>query len=122
MRVSKKLIGGKSVVVVDCSSMPINDTSAVDDVLKEGSKLISTCGPKSAYVITNVSKTGFNSQITDVFKSYASRNTPYVKVSIIVGMEGLQKIVFNAIKVLTGRDFVLVDNIAAAEKYLNSLK
>lgn len=122
MAVSTTTIGNKSVIVVDCSGKTSEQSNEVKAILKQGSSLVATKPEKSVYIITNVTNCKFNSDVSDAFKQYASANTKYIKESVIVGLSGLQSIVFQAIKALTKREFHLSATMDDAKKYLLSLK
>lgn len=118
--VSTIMEGGKKIVVVDCSGDGVKDKDKILSTLVEGNKVIAECGPKSALIITNVTNMNFDGEISDAFKAYASRNNDYVKASAIVGLSGIQKIVFNAVKLITGRDYYLTSSMDDAKNYLIS--
>lgn len=122
MSVSTLKSNGKSIILVDCSNLNLTKKSEIISTLESGSSQIAKSGPKSALVITNVTNTGFDGSINDAFKSYASRNTPYVKASAIVGLSGLQKVMFSAIKALTKREFYISDSINDAIAFLTKQK
>jgi hypothetical protein len=121
MGVSVKQAGNKQIIVVDCSNMKSNQSDLLTKTLEEGSALVATKPEKSVFIITNVTNTQFNTQISDVFKKYASSNTNYVKKSVLVGLNGFQTIIFSAIKALTNREYHLADTIDEALKYMETV-
>lgn len=121
MGMSVKQIGDKSVIVVDCSNYTSRDLDEIRKTLEDASALVATKPEKSVYIITDVTNLKFNSDISDAFKKYAASNTKYVKKSVIVGLSGLQTIVFSAIKTLTKREFHLESTMDGAIKYFESI-
>jgi hypothetical protein len=119
--VSTEIIGQKSVIIVDCENMQSDKTQEIIQTLQQASTLVAKQPEKSVYIITIVTNVKFNSDISSAFKQYASANTKYVKESILVGLSGLQTVVFSAIKALTKRDYHLVGTLEEAKKLMSSL-
>jgi len=121
MGVTTKPIGKQSVIVVDCAGMSKEQSAQVAAILQEASAQVAKNPKKSVHIITNVTDVKFDNTISGAFKAYASANTPYVKESVIVGLGGMQTVIFSAIKAMTGRDFQLVKTMAEAESYMASV-
>lgn len=119
MGVSTVSIGGKSVIQVDCSKFGA-DVEGIINALREGSRIVASKPKKSVYIITNVTNLKFNSNVVTAFKEYASANTEYVKESVVVGLDGLQLVIFSTIKALTGRDYHLSATMEEAQAYMAS--
>lgn len=119
--VSTETIGSKSVIVVDCANMQSEQAREIVDTLRKASALVAEQPEKSVYIITIVTNVKFNNDISNAFKQYASANTKYVKESILVGLSGLQTVVFSAIKALTKRDYHLVGSLDEARKLMETL-
>lgn len=117
MSVSTIKINGKDVIVVDVTNMTSDNEKEIVDTLHKGSALVATKPQKSVNIITVVTSLRFNSAVADAFKEYATANTPYVKDSVIVGLSGIQHVIFSAVKALTKRDFQLVDTLDEAKKH-----
>ena len=114
-------IGPKSVIVVDVENMKSDQTQEIIETLQQARKLVAKQPEKSVYIITIVTNVKFNNDISNAFKQYASSNTKYVKESIIVGLGGLQTVVFSAIKALTKREFHLTGTLDEAKKLMATL-
>lgn len=119
--VSKEHIGGKSVVIVDCANLKSGQAQRIVQILQQASALVAQNPEKSVYIITIVSNVQFNSDISSAFKQYAIANMKYVKESILVGLSGMQTVVFSAIKAMTKRDYRLVSTLDEAKKLIESL-
>lgn len=120
MRVKTIQAGKKEVILVDCSNLN-NDKDVLFDTLKEGSSLVATKPDKSVYIITNVKDSKVDTNVSMAFKQYALTNTPYIKESVVVGLNSMQHIIFNVIKTLTKRNFQLADTMEEAIKYMESV-
>ena len=51
-------------------------------------------------------------------KEYTAHNKPYVRAAAVVGLSGLQEIVYNVIIKLTGRNIATFSDIAVAKDFL----
>ncbi len=114
-------IGQKSVIIVDVENMRGEQTKEIVQTLEQASELVARQPEKSVYIITIVTNVKFNNDISSAFKQYASANTKYVKESVLVGLGGLQTVVFSAIKALTKREYHLVGTLEEAKKLIESL-
>jgi len=74
----------------------------------------------SMRTLTVVTKARFNNQVSEAMKEYAAHNKPYVRIAAVVGLSGLQEIVYNVIIKLTGRNLATFSDIAVAKDFLTS--
>lgn len=109
---------GKKIYYLDISDYVKGDLDRVKKDMGKIEGLVSQEPPKSALFITNVTNVNFNSKMTELFKEYASHNTPYAKASALVGISGLQKVILTTVKKLTGRDFYLADTFEEAREWV----
>jgi hypothetical protein len=108
----------KKVFCLDITNLQMKDTEEILAHVEQAMQKISRQPPKSVLHITNVTNTGFNTNVTNIIKEYAKHNTPYIKASAIVGLTGLQKIIYTGIKAVTGRDFYLASTMDEALQWL----
>ncbi len=101
--------------------MNSEQTQEIVQTLQEASALVAKQPDKSVYIITIVTNVKFNNDMSSAFKQYASANTKYVKESVLVGLGGLQTVVFSAIKALTKRDFHVAGTLEEAKKLMKTL-
>jgi ribosomal protein S20 len=109
---------GKKIFCLDITGLQCKDKDKIRDYIESARSVIRLQAEKSVLHITNVSNTGFNSDISSMMRDYAAHNTPYIKASAIVGVTGLQKIIYQAIKKFTGRDFHLTETMEDAKEWL----
>lgn len=112
---------GKSILVVDCSNQNVKAKAETIEILQKASKIVAANPPKSVLIITVVENLNYDTQVFEAFKAYASANTPYVLGSALVGLSGMQKVMFNAVKALTKRDYYIASSMEDAKSYLTSL-
>jgi hypothetical protein len=85
---------GNEIVVFDFAGKTIDQIVLI---ISEAKKQISAKPKESILALTDLSGMRFNSQITNAFKEFTAHNKPYIKASAIVGIEGLQKLAYNAV-------------------------
>ena len=76
--------------------------------------------PGSTRTLTVVTKARFNGQVSEAMKEYTSHNKPYVRAAAVVGLSGLQEIVYNVIIKLTGRNIATFSEVGTAKDFLAS--
>ena len=109
---------GKTILCLDISGMQSKDKLEYHKHIEHAKDIIRKQPPKSMLVITKVINTRFDGEIAGLVKEYAQHNTPYVKASAVVGIEGWAKIILTAIKTATGRDFHLSTTMEEAQEWL----
>ena len=109
---------GKTILCMDLAGLQSKDLLEFRKHVEHAKGLIRKHPPKSLLVITNVTNTGFDTEVAGVIKEYAQHNTPYVKASAVVGIAGWSKIILTAVKTITGRDFYLADTMEEAQEWL----
>jgi hypothetical protein len=57
----------------------------------------------SLYTITNVQHIRFDTKTKEILAEWTSHNKPYVKHGVVIGMDGIKKIMAKAIFALSGR-------------------
>jgi hypothetical protein len=109
---------GKRIFCLSVAGLQLTQKSLVAELLDTAKKEIRKHPPKSMLIITDVTNTGYDTEVATMFKEYAAHNTPYVKASAVVGVTGMQKIILRAIIALTGRDFHLAATLDEAKDWL----
>jgi hypothetical protein len=110
---------GKNIIYIDFSNMKTSQKEEVYKLFNDANALISKNLPKSARIVTNLTNLGFDKEMSNGFKIYASNNTPYVKASALVGVTGLQKVILTIVKTFTKREFYLANNIEDAKNWVS---
>jgi hypothetical protein len=72
----------------------------------------------STRTLTVVKNSRFNSQVSEAMKEYTAHNKPFVRAAAVVGLSGLQEIVYNVIIKLTGRNIATFADVASAKEFL----
>jgi len=80
---------------------------ATAEALKDRTELIKSViinePPNSILCLCSVESGKFDNEITQVLKEFVKHNEPYIKVTAVVGVEGLKQIIFNGVLLFTKR-------------------
>ncbi len=106
---------GKEIVVFDCMGKTPEEAQKV---LSEGKIFVATKPLSSLLLMTVVTDLRFNTALSDAFKDFAAHNKPYVKASALVGISGLQKIIYSTIMTFTGRNIPIFNTKEEAMAWL----
>jgi len=109
---------GKEILCLDISGSNMKDEEIIREQVDLAKEAVRQYPPKSALMLTNVTNTSFDSTISSMIKEYAQHNTPYVKASALVGVTGLQRVILEAVKRFTGRDYYLANTVEEAMDWL----
>ena len=72
----------------------------------------------SVRTLTVVTKARFNAQVSEAMKEYTAHNKPFVRAAAVVGLSGLQEILYNVIIKLTGRKISTFSDQLPAKDFL----
>ncbi len=75
---------------------------------------------ESLLTLTNVKEMHFSNEIRDAFKEFIKGNKPYVKAGAVIGLNGLQQIIYNGLMKMTGREIKSFRNEMEAKDWLAS--
>ncbi len=111
---------GVDIYYIDFSDL--KTVEEIDGVMIESKTFIRAQAMKSMFNLANIQNMHFNGKIKDLFVEFISGNADHVYQSAIVGVDGIRRIVFNAVLRLTGRDVRCHDSVEAALNWLAELK
>jgi hypothetical protein len=60
----------------------------------------------------------FNNEIKELFQNFIKGNKPYVKAGAVIGLNGLQQIIYNGLMKLTGREIKSFASFESAKDWL----
>ena len=92
---------GKKFVYLDFSGIKYNEefietTRAVHSVIKKYPQ-------QSVYTITNIENIRFDSNSKELITDFLKDNAPYVKCGVIIGLDGIKKMMIKTVMKLSGR-------------------
>ena len=106
---------GRQIVIVDLSKTDPEQQLAA---LPEAQKRIASLPQKSVLLLTDVTNARYNTASAAAMKEWASKNTPFLKASAVVGAAGMLSIVLGTIRLITGRDIKSFDTRLEAMDWL----
>jgi hypothetical protein len=106
---------GKRVLFINYSDC---DIALLKAVAEEMHRVISKEPPKSVLTLNDVTGTSFDSESVEVLKSKVIANAPYVKRAAVIGIRGLQKLIYEAIQKFSQRNIPLFDSRQEALDWL----
>ena len=108
---------GRQILLIDFAECQPNEFL---ERIRYARSVIGRQAPGSTRTLTVVTKARFNQQVSEAMKEYTAHNKPYVRVAAVVGLSGLQEIVYNVIIKLTGRNIATFSDVAVAKDFLAS--
>ena len=100
-RIEEFAHNGKNFVYVDLSNIKNNeDFIKIFEVVK---LLIEKYDEYSLYTIINIENILFDTETKEIAAQYLKNNNPYVKYGVVIGLDGIKKIMANAVFKLSGR-------------------
>jgi hypothetical protein len=106
---------GKELLYLDFSNCKPIDVFLVID---EAKKTIRTRPENSVLTLTDVTNMRFDDRVTQQMKEFTTHNKPYVRAAAVVGVEGVKKIILNAVMLFSKRKFHTFDTVDSAKNWL----
>jgi len=106
---------GKRVLFIDYAGCDIAMLKAVSE---EMHRVISQEPPNSVLTLNDVTDTSFDSESVAVLKSKVAANAPYVKRAAVIGISGLQQLIYEGIQKFSERKIPSFNKRQDALEYL----
>ena len=106
---------GKTIVFTDLANLSLEESPSIMD---DAVNVIPKYEPKSVFSLVDMSNMRFNKVVIAKVTEIARKNEPYVKVSAIVGLNSVAKLIAKSVIRLTGRNTVLFDKLDEAKEWL----
>jgi len=100
-RVEEFSLAGKNFVYIDFSGLCTDQ--AFLEVIKIAEPVIAKYPKQSVYTITNIANLRFDSHTKEIAGTYTAHNKPYVKHGVLIGLDGIKKMMAHAVFKLSGR-------------------
>jgi hypothetical protein len=114
-RLQFELHEGKRILVIDYSHC---DTEAMKELITITRTLIATQLPNSLLTLSDVSGAVFNIDVVEQLKEMTKHNAQYVRKGALVGVTGLQALIYSVVQSFSNRNIPLFNNKEDALKYL----
>ena len=105
----------QQVLLIDYSNC---DVPMLKLVVEEGHRVISRQLPNSVLTLNDVSGTSFDQESVAVLKSRVAANAPYVKRAAVVGISGLQALIYEGVQAFSNRRIPLFSSRDEAIQWL----
>jgi hypothetical protein len=110
---------GKVIHQIDFSNL--SQVQEIKEVVNESAGYIRSQPMGSVLTLTKINDMHFSNEIRDIFNAFIKGNKPYVKGGAVVGLGGLQQIVYNGLMKITGREIKSFPNENIAKDWLAGL-
>ncbi len=105
----------KEIIYLDFSDCNVDEVFEIIEVAK---KIIRVQPHNSVLTLTNVTGTKYNREVIQALKEFANDNKPFVKAGAVVGIDGLKRIVYDAITRFSGRNLPAFNDNEKAKDWL----
>jgi hypothetical protein len=101
VRIEEFTRDGKQFIYLDLSGLKTNDEFM--RFIEESKPIVSKHPERSLHTITNIEGVRYDTTTKKIVAEWMSHNKPYVKYGVIIGMDGIKRIMVNAILKMSGR-------------------
>lgn len=106
---------GKRVLSINYANC---DVAMLKAVAEEGHRVIALELRDSVLTLNDVTGTGFDQESVEVLKARVAANAPYVKRAAVIGISGLQRLIYEAVQMFTKRTIRAFSSREEALDYL----
>ena len=106
---------GKEILYLDFSNC---DVKEIFEVIEMAKKIIRVQQQNTVLTLSDVTGTHYNREVVQALKEFAHGNTPFVKAGAVIGIDGLKKILYDAVMKFTGRSLPAFDDVEKAKDWL----
>jgi hypothetical protein len=107
---------GVQIAFLDFANVHSHEEALV--AIEEAGRLVQAQPFQSVRTLTYVAGSRFNGEVLEAIKRLAVNNRPYVIAGAVVGLAGLQKVVYTTVMRFSKRNIPAFDNLEAAKDYL----
>jgi hypothetical protein len=90
----------------------------VIDLLQKSHEIMKSQPPHSVFTLINVKGMRFNGNLIQQIKEAAKLNKPYVKATVVCGLEGLASVLINSVIAFSGREMKVLSDPEEAKAWL----
>ncbi len=107
---------GKDILIEDFSNLYPGKEFL--ETIATAQKLITSQPPNSVLAILDATNAHYDMEIITAMKGFVRANSPYIRSSAVVGVNGLLHIALQALSTASGRSFPVFNSREAALEYL----
>ena len=105
----------RQILLLDFSHCSIDE---VTNIIDQAIGVIRSQPESSLLIATDVTGARYDLKVIEKFKEFTSGNKRYIRASAVVGLDELQKVVYNAATLFSKRTLPLFDDIEKAKDWL----
>ena len=94
------------------------EVEAMKELIAITRTLIATQLPNSLLTLSDVTGASFNIEVVEQIKEMTRHNAPYVRKGALIGVTGLQALIYTAVQTFSERNIPLFNTRGEALKYL----
>jgi hypothetical protein len=91
------------------------------DAIRQSAEVVRKEPAGSVLTLTNVEGSRFNREVVEALKKLMEGNKPFVKAGAIVGLSGIQRVVYVAVTQFTGRRLPTFTSLEEAKDHLAAI-
>lgn len=107
---------GAQILLIDFSHL--QNTEDILEVAGRAREVVARQPLASVRTLSHVRGARYTPPVMEAIKELAAHNRPYVRAAAVVGMEGLHRILFRAVLMVTRRNMETFDTLEAAQDWL----
>jgi len=112
------LIDHKGVQITFLDFAHVQSNEEALRAIEEAGQIVQAAPFRSVRTLTHVTDSRFNGEVLEAVKRLAANNRPYVIAGAVVGLSGLQKVVYTTVMRFSKRSIPAFDNLDAAKDWL----
>jgi hypothetical protein len=107
---------GRRILLMDFSYTKVEE---IFGAIESAKKTVKKYPERSVYGLVDVRFSTFDAELFGALKDLAGSDRPYMKVTAVVGVTGLKKLIFMAVQRFTGRkNMYMFDRLETAKDWL----
>ena len=114
-RLQFEVHAGQRILVIDYSHCNVEQMKELIEITHT---LIASQLPNSVLTLSDVTGATFNIEVVEQIKELTRHNAPYVRKGALIGVTGLQALIYSAVQSFSKRNIPLFNNKEEALKYL----
>jgi hypothetical protein len=99
--------GGKRILFMDIG---VTENEVLRERIATIEPVVEKEPPNSIYCVCSVAGGKSNPEMTQMLKNFTKHNQPYMKMTAVIGVEGIQKIIYQGVLLFTGRKNLVLKN------------
>ncbi|MBV9773505.1 MAG: hypothetical protein JO040_06120 [Gemmatimonadetes bacterium] len=107
---------GQPILLIDFSHL--QKTEEILEVVRLARELVARQPLASVRTLSHVRGARYTPPVMDAIKELAAHNRPYVRAAAVVGMEGLHRLLYRAVLLVSRRNMETFDSLEEAQDWL----